>query len=290
MGRWRAARSASWTAADVFAAGRLDVVGGSHHLLVIKLSGSTGIELWRQERDPAVGFSEATAIAIDSGDDVIVVERLSGDSALVKYDGSTGTEVWRYESGDEAGAFQVAIDGSGDVFAAGLAGGGIASDSDFVMLKVDRATGAVSWRRDIDGSAADYDAALGLAVDPSGDYITAGYFGIRQMGPTIRSKLAVVKLGGLIGTAGPLDGDKLRIGDPGDPNRRKVTFRIRDDDIKAPLPGSPSDPSIAGATVRIFNPITLDEASQHTLAVSVEFGASDRQCAEFSLDGSRRPS
>jgi outer membrane protein assembly factor BamB len=74
------------------------------------------------------------------------------------------------------GAQAVAVDGSGDVIAAGSidSSGG----DDFMVIKFSAATGAELWRQQIDGTGDPYfesEAARAVAVDASGDVIAAGY-------------------------------------------------------------------------------------------------------------------
>jgi hypothetical protein len=110
-------------AGDVIAVGRLSGDFG-----VVKFSGATGEELWRQEIVGTGGGGQAQGVAVDGSGDAIAVGRVynggtGDDFTVIKFSGATGEELWRREiagagtENDEAQA--VAVDGSGDVIAAG---------------------------------------------------------------------------------------------------------------------------------------------------------------------------
>jgi len=59
----------------------------------------------------------------------------------------------------------------------------------------------------------------------------------------------------------PLAGRRLSLRDPpGDPSARRIDVRSRDLLVETPLPGSPDDPSVAGATLELRNPGTGEMA------------------------------
>jgi hypothetical protein len=58
----------------------------------------------------------------------------------------------------------------------------------------------------------------------------------------------------------PLAGQRLSVRDPGDPSRRRIALRTADALLDSPLPGSADDPSLAGATLELSNPDTLESA------------------------------
>ena len=85
-------------------------------------------------------------------------------------------EVVVFAGAGDLQAEDVAIDGSGDVFAAGRLLN-TTSGQDFAVIKVDGATGAELWRAEVDGYAIGgaYDAATALAVDGGGDVLAVGF-------------------------------------------------------------------------------------------------------------------
>jgi hypothetical protein len=67
----------------------------------------------------------------------------------------------------------VAVDDSGDVFAAGFVTGS-GSGPDFFVVKLEGSTGNEIWRGTVDGTASDADEGVHLAIDGSGDVVVAG--------------------------------------------------------------------------------------------------------------------
>ena len=166
-------------AGDVIAAG-VGEAGPGTHFSVSKLNGATGAELWGSSLDGTASgeFNRAVAVAIDGNGDVIAAGELTntdthGDFAVVKLDGATGSELWRYEvdgTNQEDVAWSVAVNGVGDVYAAGEV------DHDFAVVKLDGGTGLELWRYLIDGtkSSPDYDRAVDVTVDSGGNAIAVG--------------------------------------------------------------------------------------------------------------------
>ncbi|TFH23091.1 MAG: hypothetical protein E4H03_06975, partial [Myxococcales bacterium] len=134
---------------DVIAAGTTLNVGIANDFTVVKLSGTTGTELWSHQIDGgATNKDQALDVALDAADDVIVAGFLRGlvseDFAILKFSGATGTELWRRTIDGAAGladaAAAVAIDADGNVLAGGsLDNAGVAVD--FTVVKVAGATG-----------------------------------------------------------------------------------------------------------------------------------------------------
>jgi outer membrane protein assembly factor BamB len=172
---------ATWVAVDgsgdVFAAGLVfDLIDGPS-FLVVKLSGSTGTEIWSESLGTGVGL----ALAVDGAGDVIaagtLVSGLYSDFVVVKLAGSDGNEEWRAtidgSGGEGDQALSVAVDNAGDVFAVGfLTGSG--SGSDFFVVKLEGSTGDQIWRGTVDGTASDVDEGVHITIDGSGDVIAAG--------------------------------------------------------------------------------------------------------------------
>jgi hypothetical protein len=175
-------------AVAVDASGDVFALGGTRNLgtgdvTVVKLSGTTGVELWQRTiNGPAGGGDHLRALAVDAAQDVIaagsMVQAISQDDlAVVKLSGTTGAELWRRlvggSSRDFDSATAVAIDGAGDVVAAGFTTNR-RTDEDITVLKLRGRTGRVRWRRRIDGGFRRPDAANALAVDAAGNVIVGG--------------------------------------------------------------------------------------------------------------------
>jgi outer membrane protein assembly factor BamB len=183
-GGWdEASRVALDALGNVVAAGYLWNADTFADLAVIKLSGSTGTELWRAEiNGTGSDWDSASSVAVDAAGDVLVAGALhhagtSGDFAVIKLSGSTGAEIWRFElngsASDSDEAHAVTVDGAGDVIAAGFLSNG-ATDRDFAVIKLSGSTGTEIWRALVDGSAAEADLAYSVTSDEAGDVIAAG--------------------------------------------------------------------------------------------------------------------
>lgn len=182
---------------DAYVAGQ-GLADGEDTFLVVRIDGTTGAEVWRYE---VSGFSaEALDVVLDASGDVLAAGRTfvvgnGFDFAVARIDGDTGAELWRSEI-DTAQrrdvARDVAIDAAGDVFAAGSFENG-PLDSDFGVVKLDGATGAVVWQREIDvGGSASADFATSIAVGPAGDPVAGGI---------LDGDLAIIKFEGATGAS-----------------------------------------------------------------------------------------
>jgi hypothetical protein len=170
--------------------GNLDgnTVSGTSDAFVAKYDAS-GTKLWTKLYGSSAA-DQATAVAVDGSGNVYVVGAtggsMSGASAglddlfVLKLD-ATGAVLWTRQLGstqvDQAKA--VGVDGSGNVYAAGVTFGGLDGNTaagpnttgDGFLVKYD-ATGAKQWTRQF-GTAVD-EAAVALAVDPSGNAYVGG--------------------------------------------------------------------------------------------------------------------
>jgi hypothetical protein len=187
----------------------LDSAGGAlvagalgSHLGVVKLSGSDGTELWRHVTTTCGG---AFAVATDSAGDAVAAGQVdpdmlcdAGDFAVVKLSGASGAELWRYAFaglGFGGLAQSVAVDGTGDVLAAGSTITGASNYGRFVVAKLAASDGAELWRREIDGTGVFASAyARAVAVDGAGDALALG----EVTGPS-GWDLVIVKFAGATG-------------------------------------------------------------------------------------------
>src|SRR5438552_18947062 len=80
---------------------------------------------------------------------------------------------------DEARA--VAVDSAGNVVAAGFTRN-TGTGQDFTVIKFSRLNGAELWRRAINGTANDGDAAFAVAVDAADDVVAVGGVGRHGLG------------------------------------------------------------------------------------------------------------
>ncbi len=190
-------------AGDVVAVGRVTNDVSGIDFVVVKLSGATGAPIWRRDIDGALSNDVALAVTVDGAGDVVasgffINPDVGADFAVVKLDGANGREIWRRVLGGTAGqadlAVALAVDGAGDVVAAGTLANGTPQSPrpDFAVVKLARATGAELWRAVFaDGGA------RAVAVDEKSDVLAAGVLA----NASGSSDFVVVKLTGATGAA-----------------------------------------------------------------------------------------
>lgn len=234
-------------ALDLAIDGGGDVVVGIDGGAVVKLVGANGAEDWRHVEPsggPAVALAGADVVATGQGGDVF---RLAG---------GTGAELWRHAFLDNRGARHVVVSPAGAVFAAGERS---TWTEPLFVARLDGATGALEWLTDHEGTDRHFaDHVDALTVDPVGDPVAVGRLFDKERPFLFLALEADQADGSLAGLRGQTM--VFRDKDPGNPAKRRVKFLVKGDEVQAPLPGSRNDPILAGATVRIWNPTTLEEA------------------------------
>ena len=184
------------SANDVVAIGVLWTNNTTRNFVVVKLSGTTGEELWRRIVNRTGNTGEAFAVTVDTANNVIAAgytynpttTTIASDFTVVKLSGLTGADLWRQEINgtglqnvsDEARA--VTVDATGNVMAAGSIAHNISSqiNTAFAVLKFRGSDGQELWRQEINGSANEEDSAFSVPVDATGNVAAAGY--TRNMG------------------------------------------------------------------------------------------------------------
>lgn len=228
---------------------------------ILKLDGATGAELWRVDVDgSAADVDHVYDLESLTGGDLIAAGFVSNDKTqydltVLRIDGTTGATVWRSEFDHNKWrdrAYDAEVDPSGDI----LVGGQFSNsfrDRDFAALKLDGATGALLWSQSTKGEEkTERNRALAVALDGAGNPYMAGRDGVSD----------VVALDAATGIVGAIHGRKLKVSDQlNRTDRRAVTALLSENAILTPAPGSPNDPTVAGATVELVNPITLESAS-----------------------------
>jgi Big-like domain-containing protein/putative pyrroloquinoline-quinone binding quinoprotein len=191
-------------AGNVVAAGSITNTDTGQDFTVVKLDGANGAELWRQELKVSPGgpSGAASAVAVDAAGNVVAAGSIPKPGygkqfAVVKLDGASGAELWRQTlGGTGSGAKAVALDGIGNVVAAGV----IVEEGmgpDFAVVKFDGASGTELWRRVINGTlSGSVDQANAVAVDAVGNVVAAGF--TSNSGST-EQDFTVVKLDGVSG-------------------------------------------------------------------------------------------
>jgi len=177
-------------AGNVVAAGSMTTAGGQD-LAVVKLAGTDGSPLWPAPvtvDGAAHGADAASALVLDGMGDVVVAGKLvnagvKGDFAVLKLAGADGSARWpapftldgtAADSTDEATG--VAIDGNGDVLAAGYTQNA-GTSLDFTVVKLAGADGSPLWPAPVTlgGTANAGDLAHAIAVDADGNALVAGF-------------------------------------------------------------------------------------------------------------------
>jgi uncharacterized delta-60 repeat protein len=213
VGAWqRNINSGSANAVAVDATGNVIAVGSTENggFTVVKFNGVTGAELWRQ----VIGNGWVNAVSVDAVGDVVAAGSTNGvcegfdceygyrpsDFTVIKFEGATGVELWRREfrgthDGWDHSANAVALDAAGNVIAAGSTYN-IGSGLDMTVIKMEGASGQQLWRREVNGSANNWDWANAVAVDAAGNVMVAG---ATLNGNSGYSDFTVVKFDGATG-------------------------------------------------------------------------------------------
>jgi hypothetical protein len=124
-----------------------------------------------------------------------------------------------------------------------------------MALKIDASDGTEVWRQEVVGSD------FGFAAAPNGDVVMTGIGGIDSGTHTPDSPLYAFRFASLDGSLGSVAGRSLSVVDAGGPRDPRIRLRAKDDGVALPPTGSAGDPTVAGATVRLVNPTTLETAT-----------------------------
>ncbi len=165
---------------DVIAVGSSTRTDAKGPFTVWRLAAADGAIVWHSHIDGAGGVARIVATAADA---IYVAGHMTGaagtDIVVARLDSATGDVGWHVvlagsgHTGDTVEA--IALAGTRIVVAGEL--NGTTTSPDVVIVALDAATGAESWRVALDGTAADAndtDGVLGLAVAPDGGVVAAG--------------------------------------------------------------------------------------------------------------------
>ena len=174
------ARSIAVWAGNVYVTGRSRGSKTNYDFVTIKYN-SAGDEVWVQSYNgPGNGFDDATSIAVDGSGNVYVTGGSEGsgtglDYATIKYN-SAGVQEWvrRYNGpgNDYDRANFMAVDGTGNVYVTGESFGS-GTGYDYATIKYNSA-GVQQWVPRYNGPGNNFDQALSLAVDGSGNVFVTG--------------------------------------------------------------------------------------------------------------------
>ncbi len=172
----------------VDSAGNTIVVGytdsNANDYYVVKFNADGSGTAWAPVTFGGVGEDVATAVTVDSANNIIVTgytwNGSDRDIHTIKYDGATGAVLWQHTltntSGNDSAA-AVAVDGSDNIYVAGSYFNGAQTD-DFVVIKYPSAGAVPTWTEIFDDSANPnkINKILAMAVNSTGLAVT-GYSG-----------------------------------------------------------------------------------------------------------------
>ena len=281
--RWRYVINGSWQAVDgtsiswdvgtsvvvgadgaVFATGwtqkAAEEFGSNLDLVVVKLSGVTGEEIWRQDvAGPRDSDDRGSKVVLDGSGNAIVVGGIGLNSdrpyGLVKLDGVTGAVRWLSRLDGPLGngtVRDVAIAGD-DVLVAGSSVPN--GDPAFAIARLDGASGEARWVHEIQGLGAEqpdsynHDWATSIALDARGRVVAGGLLRNRGGADTAGDVTVVEFSDRLAGTRLMLRERHRRRGS----GRLVVAAQSRD--VLA-TSGRGADPTASGASLELVNPTT----------------------------------
>ena len=157
---------------------------GGNDVLIARLSGATGVDVWRRTAGIAP-VDNPVLLARDAFGDVVV----ASTAHLAKYAGTTGNVIW---SRSFTGARAMTLDADGNVYVTGAADG-------WTTQKFAGASGIPVWSASVGGGGFPT-AGIGyvaIALDAAGDVVATGN---GEYGPLLYHYVWTLKLGGADGT------------------------------------------------------------------------------------------
>ena len=166
--------------------GRVLVTGGTTNASVLTdfvtaSYSAAGVQQWAATYDgAAAGNDHGLAVAVDSSGSAYAAGYVTGDTtgwdfAVIKYD-PAGTRQWvgTYSTMDEDYVAAVAVDASGNVYAAGNSGSPYTLSWDYLIVRYNPSTGDTVWTSRLNGPADEDDEVRAIAVDGDGNVIVTG--------------------------------------------------------------------------------------------------------------------
>ncbi|HZV82365.1 MAG TPA: SBBP repeat-containing protein, partial [Geobacteraceae bacterium] len=165
---------------NVIVTGYQNINGGADDdYLTVKFKADGSGVAWRATYDSSGGADQATAVAVDANNDVIVTgftwNGLNFDIHTVKYSGNSGALLWQHTYSGAAGgddhATSIAIDTLDNIYVGGYSQGE-AGDDDFLVLKYGPSGGAPVWQAGYSGTAAGNDQLMSVTAGSDGIAVT----------------------------------------------------------------------------------------------------------------------
>jgi len=165
---------------NVIVAGYRNITGGADDdYLTVKFKADGSGVAWRATYDNSAGADQATAVAVDANNDIIVTgftwNGLNFDIHTSKYNGVSGSLLWQHTYSGAAGgndqATSIAIDTLDNIYIAGYIQGE-EGDDDFLLLKYGPNGGTPQWMATYSGPAGGNDQLMSVTTGSDGIAVT----------------------------------------------------------------------------------------------------------------------
>lgn len=173
------------TSGNTYVTGSATISGQGANFVTIKYN-NIGIQQWTSVYNgPGNSIDASTQIKLDNNFNVYISGHSYGsgtdlDIATIKYNNS-GVQQWVSRYNGALSFFDVPealyVDGSNNVYVAGATYGGLATENDYITIKINSA-GTQQWARVFDGPLNDEDKAYDVIADQNQDVYVTG----RSMG------------------------------------------------------------------------------------------------------------
>lgn len=173
------------SAGNIYVTGRSKGSGtGGSDYATIKYAPDSNVPVWVARYNGAANsYDEAYAIAVDDLCNICVTGSSEGsgtysDCVTIKYGSDSNEPIWiaRYDSPTNYFdmASDITIDGLGNVFVTGSTVSGVGADYDYITIKYGSDSNEAVWVEEYNSSGNDYDQAVAIAVDGSGNVYVTG--------------------------------------------------------------------------------------------------------------------
>jgi len=173
-------------AGNVVVLGYETLANGTTNLLIAKLAGATGAQVWSYSYDGGLGGNDfGFGIVANAAGDLLVtgqVENMAGqgyNTLVAKLAGINGTTVWAdFPNGlanADDGGNGIALDSAGNIVAVGFVRNSTTDDI-WVRKYTDTGVGFTTvWTRTYNGTGSDVDSGLAIATDSANAVVIAGF-------------------------------------------------------------------------------------------------------------------
>lgn len=164
---------------NIITAGCSNAGGMNNNYQVVKFMADGSGVAWRASFDKDGGDDQATAVAVDGADNVIVTGTVwnssNTDIHTVKYSGVDGSVLWQHTwSGAAAAAdiaTSIAVDGANNIYVAGYTANSAGND-DYLVLKYPSAGSTPLWEEIYNSSFNSNDRIISIAAGSDGVAVT----------------------------------------------------------------------------------------------------------------------